>query len=86
MSVEELTMPATVRVPVAVTLATERLPETRAFPCTERAWDGEVVPTPTLERKYAFRVVVDPPRTMRPLVCVPPPIVVEAKAVRPPLN
>ena len=37
----------TVRVPVAVTLATlVMLPENKALPWTERSWDGEVVPMP----------------------------------------
>jgi hypothetical protein len=48
--------PLTLRVPVAVMFPAERLPETRAFPWTERAWDGEVVPIPTFPpvvAKYA---------------------------------
>ena len=38
----------TATVPVAVMPATVTFPETSASPCTERDFDGEVVPTPTL--------------------------------------
>ena len=35
-------------VPVALMFATERSPDTRASPCTERVFEGVVVPMPTL--------------------------------------
>jgi hypothetical protein len=40
---------------------------------------GVLVPIPTLLAKYAFPVVVAPPFTVRPPVCVPLPIVVEPR-------
>jgi hypothetical protein len=85
-SVEELVMPLTVSVPEAVRLAAVRFPEKRPLPWTPRVPAGEVVPMPTFEAKYALRVVVAPPETVRPPACVPLPIVEEAKAVRPALN
>ena len=38
--------PPTLAVPVAVKLATERLPEKSPFPCTDSVCEGEVVPRP----------------------------------------
>ena len=54
--------------------------------------NGLVVPTPSLPLmilllpKYALPVVVAQPLTVRPPICVPLPMVEEAKAVRPPLR
>ena len=44
---EEVPMPVTVSVPVAVRLARETFPENRPLPWTERVEAGEVVPMPT---------------------------------------
>src|SRR3954471_22917019 len=47
-------MPATVRVPVAVTLATERFPEKKPLPCTESLEPGVEVPRP----RFAVKLLV----------------------------
>ena len=49
--------PVRLMVPVAVRPATERLPESRPLPCTERSWEGELVPIPTLPEEFASNVV-----------------------------
>jgi len=48
----ELGRPESVTVPVAVMFAAERLPEKSPLPCTESAWDGEVVPTPKKPEEF----------------------------------
>jgi len=48
---------------------------------SERSEPGEVVPMPTLPAKYALSVVVAPPKTVNPPVCVPSPMVDEAVAM-----
>lgn len=55
---EEVVVAAAEIVPVAVRLASERLPEKRAFPWTERGWEGVVVPIPTLPLARSVMVEV----------------------------
>jgi len=47
---------------------------------------GVVEPIPIAPLKKALSVVVEPPLIVRPPCCVPLPMVLDAKAVRPPLN
>jgi len=44
-------------VPVAVRLASERSPETRALPCTESVCEGEVVPRPIKPERNALPIL-----------------------------
>src|SRR3989344_9118102 len=56
--------PVRLMVPVAVRPATERLPESRPLPCTERSREGEVVPIPTNPPLVTIRfVAVEEPMT-----------------------
>ena len=50
--VEALTV---VIVPVAVKFAKVRFPEINALPCTDKSWEGEVVPKPSLPRLVSMR-------------------------------
>ena len=59
---------------------------TRMFPATCNDSVGFVVPIPTFPAKYALPVVVAPPEMVRPVVCVPLPIVVEARNMVDPVN
>lgn len=57
-----------------------------ATPCIESMDPGVVVPIPSDPPIYAVPVVVAFPEIVRPPSAVPFPMVVEACAVRPPLN
>ena len=71
--------PATLKVPVAVMLATFwMLPEKKALPATSSLLVGDVVPTPTLPPKYALPVVDAVPVTVKL------PRIVEDAAMNPP--
>ena len=68
----EVAEPATVRVPVAVRLAIERLPERRAEPWTESSEDGVEVPMPN---EVVFATMADVP-AFRFTCPLPPPKVI----------